>query len=340
MGSVGAWTVSPRREQTCAVNARLLAVLFFAASSASAAATPKPASAPAKPAAAATTPPAAAQKPTAPPGQALPGTPVSLAGRDQVDPSVPEKYRDEVRSAQLEGARLQQEDFAVWVASNALVQSGIRAPGTATGWIATAKDAGAQAWTVAFTVKEGNKQLVYADVGVDLTKPPPKLDFVPRGKGRELSADENILVSARDSISHNKDWLRCADDYNYSVSFRQGKKGRETVVRALPARHDQKLYLLGGFHEFTGPDKGGKQKQFHQTNTCIEVTLPPHGTGFVVSHLRSKTPTLFHVFANLSYERPVHVKIDGKTWKVDGGRITLLDKESVKSLKTEAPPSN
>jgi len=316
------------------MNARPLAIFLCASSVAALASTPKPATAPAVQAAAA--------KPTPPPGQALPGTPVSLAGRDQVDPSVPEKYRDEARSAQLEGAKLQQEDFAVWAASNALVQAGLRAPGTPTGWIATAKDAGAQTWTVAFTVKgkDPGKQLVYADVGVDLTKPPPKLDFAARGAGRELSADEKILVGARDSISQNKDWLRCSDDYNYSASFRQGKKGRETVVRAMPARHDQKLYLLGGFHEFTGPDKGGKQKQFHQTNTCLEATLPAHGNGFVVSHLRSKTPTLFHVFMNLSYERPVHVKIDGKTWKVDGGRISLLDKESVKSLKTEAPPAH
>jgi hypothetical protein len=306
-----------------------------------AAATPKPASTP-KPATAPKSGAAPATATPAPPtGQALPGRPVSLAGRDQVDPSVPEKYRDEVRSAQLEGARLQQEDFAVWVASNALVHSGIRAPGKPTGWLAVPKDASAQAWLVSFTVKGGDRQLVYADVDVDVTKPPPKIQFKPHGKGRELSADEQALVRARDEVSGRKNWLRCADDYNYSASFRQGRKGRETVVRALPARHDQKLYLLGGFHEFTASDKGGKPKHYQHTNTCLELTLPKHGKGFVVTHLTTSTPTLFHVFANLSYERPVYVKTSqNRMWKVDGGRITVMDKDSIKSVKTQPPPAN
>jgi len=323
------------------MNARLIAHVLLAAAvlGAAAPATPPAKPAPAPKTAAATATPAAG-KPPAPQGQALPGTPVDLAGREQVDASVPSKYRDEAASAQVEGAKLQQEDFAVWVASNALVQSGLRAPGTATGWLATPQDALARTWKVSFTAKNGEHTVVYADIDVDLTKPPPKVQMAARGKGRELSADERILVRDRDIVSAHKEWLRCADDYNYSASIRQGKKGRETVIRALPARHDDKLYLLGGFHEFVTPEKGGKMKHFQQTNTCLELTLPPHGTGFVVSHLRSNTPTLFHVFANLSYERPVYVKIGSRTWKVDGGRITLLDKNSVKSLKTEAPPAH
>ena len=290
----------------------------------------------------ATAAPKAATPPAAPQGQAMPGSPVDLQGRDQVDASVPAKYRDEVRSAQVEGAKLQQEDFAVWVASNYLVRSGIRAPGTATGWLATAKDPLARTWTVSFTAKNEDKPLVYADVDVDLSKPPAQVKFTPRGGGRAPTPDEAALIGARDAVSGAKDWLRCADEYNYSSSIRAGKKGRESVIRALPARRDHKLYLLGGFHEFTAPTKVGKakMKQFHQTNSCIELPLPRHGIGFMVSHLRSDTPTLFHVFASLSYERPVYVKIGSRTWLVDAGRITVVDKPAVKSLKTEAPPSH
>jgi len=330
------------------MKSRLLACILLAGVGAAGAAPQSPTPAKPAPAPASTPKPAAAPsaatagRPQAPEGQALPGTPVDLQGRDQVDPSVPSKYRDEIASAQVEGAKLQQEDFAVWVASNALVQSGIRAPGKPTGWLAAPRDPLARTWTVSFTAKNDNKPIVYADVDVDLSKPPPKIQFRAAGAGRQPTADELLLIGARDAVSSAGDWLRCADGYNYSSSFRQGKKGRETVIRALPARHDQKLYLLGGFHEFTAPATSGKvkMKQFHQTNTCIELTLPPHGTGFVVSHLRSDTPTLFHVFANLSYERPVYVKISGRTWKVDGGRVTVLDKDSVKSLKTEKPPAN
>lgn len=316
------------------MNARLLATVALLCAAVSAAALPTQERATAK------TPVAAPAKPAASTGQAVPGTPVTLEGRDQVDASVPEKYRADVASAQLEGARLQQEDFAVWVASGMLVRANLRAPGAATGWLATPKDATAQAWKVSFTAKAGGRQVVYADVDVDLTKPPPKVQLTPQGKGRELSADEKLLVRDRDVVSTGKDWLRCADDYNYSASLRTGRNGRETVIRALPARHDQKLYLLGGFHEFTTPEKGGKMKHFAQTNTCIELPLPKHGIAFMVSHLHSNTPTLFHVFANLSYERPVYVKTGARTWRVDKGLITVVDKKSVKSLKTEKPAAN
>ena len=307
------------------MNPWLLAALLFGATSPAVAA---------KPSAPAATAPASAAT-----GQARPGKPVSMQGRDQVDPSVPKKYQVEVRDAQLEGARLQQEDFAVWVGSNVLVEAKAKAPGTATGWIAQAKDSGAQAWKVSFTAKSGKHEVVYAEVDADITKPPPKIGFVPHPAGRGLTPDEAVLVRARDAISGNKDWLRCSDDYNYSVSFRQGKKGRETVVRALPARFEQKLYLLGGFHEFVVPDKGGKSRHFAQTNTCVETTLPKEGTGFVVSHLRSDTPTQFHVFASLSYGRPVYVKIGSRTWLVKDGLISVPAKDAVKSLKTQAPPA-
>jgi hypothetical protein len=317
------------------MNARLLATVLLLSAAGSAAA-PLPQGKPAT----ATAPATPAAKPAAPQGQTVPGTPVTLEGRDKVDDSVPQKYRAEVASAQLEGARLQQEDFAVWVASGMLVRANLRAPGTATGWLAAPKDAMAQTWKVSFTSKAGDRQVVYADVDVDLTKPPPKVQLTPQGKGRELSADERVLVRDRDIVSAGKDWLRCADDYNYSATLRTGKKGRETVIRALPARHDQKLYVLGGFHEFTTPEKGGKMKHYAQTNSCIELPLPKNGFGLMVSHLRSNTPTLFHVFASLSYERPVYVKTGSRTWLVDKGLVTVVDKKSVKSLKTEKPAAN
>ena len=321
------------------MNRWLLTALLLGATTTAVAAKPAPAAAKPKPAAAA---PAAAKPPppaSADSGQARPGKPVSMAGRDQVDPSVPKKYQDEVRAAQVDGAMLQQEDFAVWLASNILQESGTKAPGTPTGWIAVPKDAGGQAWKVSFTAQTAKHKVAYADVDLDITKPPPKVGFVPHAAGRGLTSEETTMVRARDAISGNKDWLRCSDDYNYSVAFRQGKKGRETVVRALPARFDQKLYLLGGFHEFVVPDKSGKSRHFQQTNTCIEVKLPPEGTGFVVSHLRSEAPTQFHVFASLSYGRPVHVKIGSRTWLVKDGRISVMAKDAVKSLKTQAPPA-
>jgi hypothetical protein len=55
----------------------------------------------------------------------------------------------------------------------------------------------------------------------------------------------------------------------------------------------------------------------------------------MVTHLRSNTPTQFHVFASLSYGRPVYVKIENRTWLVKDGMISVVDKNSLKSVKTQ-----
>jgi hypothetical protein len=260
-----------------------------------------------------------------------------MQGRDQVDASVPKKYHDEIAKAQVQGALLQQEDFAVWLASSALVQSGTKAPGTATGWLAVARDANGPAMAGEFHREIGQAPGRLCRIQADISKPPGKIGLAAHATPRGLTPDEAVLVRARDAIAGNKDWLRCSDDYNYSLSFRQGKKGRETLVRALPARHEQKLYLLGGFHEFVVPGQERQEPALCPDNTCVEATLPKEGTGswsrtcarhaHAVPRLRQ--PVL---------RPPVYVKIGSRTWLVKDGRVSVLDKNSVKSLKMRRRP--
>ncbi len=219
------------------------------------------------------------------------------------------------------------------------MRSGLKAPtgATPTGWLASPVNAQALLWKVVFTAKQGSRHFSFADIDVDLTSPPPKFRVDGHAAGRDLAGDELALSKAIDAIDSRSDWLRCASTYNYSARFVSGGKGREIRVRAIPARNDAKQYLLGGFHEYTMPEKGGKSRHFEQTTTCLELPLPKNGVGFMVSHLRSNTPTMFHVFASLSYERPVYVKTDSRTWMVQEGRVTVVDKKSVKSIKTQEP---
>ena len=276
-----------------------------------------------------------------PTGQATPGLPVRMQGRDAVDPSVPEKWRDEIREAQLQGALLQQEDFAVWVASNALVRSGLKAPATTTGWIARPQEAEARTWKVTFTGRDGTREFAYADVIVDLTTPPPQVQFQGHAAaGRPLDADELALAKARGDIAKRKGWMRCADDYNYSVGFRDAAKGREVFVRTLPARYDGKNFVFGGFSEFRYPAGARKPKHFEQTQTCMDLTLPSEGVGFMVTHRAGKTPSLFHVFLNLSYGKPVYVKTisNGKMWKIQDGRVSVVDKDSITTRPAPGAP--
>jgi hypothetical protein len=327
------------------MNARLFAALLALVPVAPGA-TSAPAATPAKPAAtaqAATTTPAPAAKPAestpAAKGQVQPGPPVSMQGRETVDSSVPDKYKARVATAQVQGALLQQEDAAVWVASNAIAQAGIAAPAGAapTGWLAKPANPQALLWKVAFTAKQGERQFAFVDVDVDLSAPPAKFRVERHDKGRDLTTDELALAKARDGVDARSGWLRCASEYNYSTRLVDGPKGRDIVVRAMPARHDASRYLLGGFQEFTMPAAVGKGKPFEQTNTCLELPLPKNGVGFMVSSNNSVAPTLFHVFASLSYQRPVYVKTDSRTWKVDAGRVTVVDKKSLKSVKIQDP---
>jgi hypothetical protein len=271
-------------------------------------------------------------------GQAQPGPPISMQGRETVDASVPEKLRAKIATAQVQGALLHQEDAAVWVASGALARAGITVPtgATATGWLAQPANPQAFIWKVSFTARQAQREFAYADIDVDLTAPPPKFRVLPHEKGRDLSADELVLAKARDAVDARADWLRCSNIYNYFADFADGAKGRDTVVRAVPARTDSKLYLFGGFHEFTAPAAGGKARHFEQTTDCLELPLQS-GAQFMVTSQLSKTPTLFHVFASLSYQKPVFVKTDGRTWKVDAGRVTVVDKKSLKTVKAQEP---
>jgi hypothetical protein len=330
------------------MNACLLALLLVAApAAASASPASKAAATPAtKPAAKSTPTPlakatSAAASTPANTGQAQPGPPVLVQGRDVVDPSVPSKYKSKIAEAQVQGALLQQEDVAVWVASNALVRSGLKAPtgATPTGWLASPVTAQALLWKVVFTAKQGSRHFSFADIDVDLTAPPPKFRVDGHAAGRDLAGDELALSKAIDAIDARSDWLRCANTYNYSARFVTGGKGREIRVRAIPARNDAKQYLLGGFHEYTIPEKGGKSRHFEQTTTCLELPLPKNGLGFMVTSLNSDTPTLFHVFASLSYQRPVYVKNNSRTWKVDAGKVTVVDKKTLKSVKIQDPPA-
>jgi hypothetical protein len=258
-------------------------------------------------------------------------------GRDQVDASVPEKYRDEVASAQLEGARLQQEDFAVWVASNALVHSGIRAPGTPTGWLALPKDASAQAWTVSFTVEERHQQLVYADVDVDLTRPPPKIQFSPAARAR--TAAPTSSCSCARATRYRRARTGCAAPTTTTTPPRSGRARRAARrwCARVPARHDEKnvpVRRLPRVHRL-GQGRQVRSSSSRPTPAWSCRCRSTASASWSRTCARD-TPTLFHVFETC----PTSARSTSRPTAARGwwtGRISVVDKKSLKSIKTEDP---
>jgi hypothetical protein len=247
-----------------------------------------------------------------------------------VDASVPERFRIDVANAQLLGMMLQQEDRAAWVASDALVASNAiaRLHGTQSGWLTRTPDPDGKTWMVSFTARDGAREFSFADVSVDLHETQPRVHVEEIPGGRELDSDERALAMARDAVLKRDDWLSCSRTYNYSLGFREGPKGKEVVVKLLPARTDPKVFPLGGFHEYRIPAYEGQIIHYAQTRSCIDAPpMPDNGVGFMVTHLTSETPTQFHVFMSLSYGKPLFVGTtqNNLTWKVDAGRITVVD---------------
>lgn len=259
------------------------------------------------------------------------GKPVTL--RSPVDASVPAKYRLVVERAQVEGRLLQQEDRAAWVASDALVaKSVLSAHPNATGWLATQQDADGDHWLVSFTETGPNgakHQDAFADVGVALSGDSPgafdtrvQINDPPR----PLGDYERFFAQYRDMLLKADNWLRCSKQYNYSVSLFIEDGEKYAVVKLLPARMG-KEYPLGGFHEFRFPMLGeGGHRKFSQTNTC--VTVDPEGkepSSLMVSHLTSETPTQFHVFMSLSYDKPIYVSTveNNLLWVVEKGLMRI-----------------
>jgi hypothetical protein len=65
------------------------------------------------------------------------------------------------------------------------------------------------------------------------------------------------------------------------------------------------------------------------TNTCVAFPpAPPDkpAAGAFITHLLSDAPTEFHVYVSSKHRKPVYVGTRVGTWKVDGPKVTFLEK--------------
>ncbi|MFT3805516.1 hypothetical protein [Arenimonas sp.] len=253
-----------------------------------------------------------------------------IAAGTDVDKSVPPAHVEAVRKAQTLGYLLQQQDRAVWVSTDTLVEKGIAASHPeGTGWLASQQDAEGNQWVVAYTEGSGSEQVSFVDALVTLSTDPPTVQLHLNEPGRELNDYDRFLVQYRDMVLKSDKWLRCAQNYNHSVGIEIVDGKRQFVVKLLPGRTDVNIFPLGGFHEFRffPFEKDRKSEHFSQTKSCLAIdTSKSNPVAFVVSHLTSPTPTQFHVFMSLSYDKPIYVTTveNELMWQVEAGRISIM----------------
>lgn len=257
------------------------------------------------------------------------GVPIS-AGSD-VDASVPAEHTQEVRLAQSLGYLLQQEDRAAWVSTDELVAKGAAAAHPkGTGWLASQRDADGTQWLVSYTEPGEKGQVAFADALVTLSTEPPTVQLQLNEPGRELNDYDRFLVQYRDMVLKSDKWLRCARNYNHSVSIEIVDGKKQFVVKLLPGRTDDKVFPLGGFHEFRffPFEEGRKSEHFSQTKSCPSADIgDDKPEAFIVSHLTSATPTQFHVFMSLSYGKPLYVQTmeNGLNWVIENGHVRVVE---------------
>lgn len=254
----------------------------------------------------------------------------------ELDGSVPKRFQPDIRLAQIQGRLLNQEDRAAWVASDLAVERKVfpNHP-KANGWVAAQLDFSGNLWRVSFTEKPADRQLSFYDAQVDLSRPEPKVAGQANDPASPLSDVDHFLAEYRDLLLRSDKWLRCTERYNYSlgVGLEDGKK--VFIVKLLPSRTNDKIFPLGGFHEFRFA-AGEDRKEFSQTRACVNVdTTEQEPEAFVISHITSATPTQFHVFMSLSYGKPIYVATtqNGLNWLVEAGIIKLLENTGPASAK-------
>ncbi|UXI70396.1 hypothetical protein [Tahibacter amnicola] len=247
-------------------------------------------------------------------------------------PVLPE-HRLAVDDAEFDGLLLHREDRAVMIASDVLHSSQIaHKEALKSRWLATALGPAGLYWTVSFIDVVNGAPVIVAEVQVTLTTDPPKAAIREVQPPRPLADDELARHRALASAAATQ-WQRCSPQYTYSTQFKLAGDHRVIDVRLMPARQRADEFPLSGFHRlrYRETEYATPADTYAQTPTCLHVgqasgSEKPKDVALRVDHTTSETPTEFHVFMSLSYDRPLLVTTvrNRLTWLVVDGKIRRI----------------
>lgn len=259
---------------------------------------------------------------------------------------IPAKYQQDVAMAEFIGGMIRMHDIAAWLTTDALVAKGAseRLEGEGRGWLTFETDGKIEVRY--FRESRGNVAAV-ATATLDMASGEVK-DARKLSPAEPLTDREARLMKARDAALHTPGLGMCTKHAPNTLAFEWNEDGRpEILVFVMSAWKDNHAAPLGGYYLFRySADGQTLQSQYAQTRTCPMANLGemlPEGAqsvGMAVTHLTSATPTLFHVFMNLQYRQPLFVITaqNGLHWRVDQGRIHLVDRGGPVDDAGRAPP--
>jgi hypothetical protein len=119
---------------------------------------------------------------------------------------------------------------------------------------------------------------------------------------------------------------RCGTTYNTVVLPVDDAPGRWTVY-LFPGSTRADRVPLGGSLRVDIDLAAGTHEARGYTRSCIVLQNDPGSAAMVVSHLLDPQPTDAHVYWQLWARKPLYVATSIGTWSLDGGTITLLDRD-------------
>lgn len=252
--------------------------------------------------------------------------PAASANDRRIACTIPVAYRFDVSIAEYIGKGIRRHDMAAWLTTDALRDAGHFnvIPGDGRGWLTEEDDE--SIWTGYFTEIDGRlfvfaeARLYWEPFGARDIRVPAPLRPATENQRHRLQA----LTRAR-TQPHNV----CTNASYNTVTFEFDEDGETRIVVFLMPPMEDARAQLGGYHMFRVSADGSRiLDHFAQTKGCIEMAMVDlkHAKHLVVSHETSATPTMFHVFMSLQYQKPLLVLTtqNDLLWRIENGNIGPL----------------
>jgi hypothetical protein len=144
-----------------------------------------------------------------------------------------------------------------------------------------------------------------------------------------LTPYERDAAHARNTAA-NAEFAPCSRNYN-TVVLPSPHEGGGWVAYLLPGTTKHSIVPIGGSYRLDLDASGQKiVKQRPFTRTCIALESPPDSVGMMITHLLDPVATEVHVFWSLWARKPMYVSTATGGWKIENGRITLLERREQK----------
>jgi len=245
-----------------------------------------------------------------------PGT-IMSAGQAVLTP----QQRASVAQAETRGRELYLQDQLAWQATDFMLANGGLKRSKRGTFIAIPGPG--RMGDVYFVQRSGSRIRNIAQVSFDVAGQ-PRREPDPKTLPADVAAREQALLLARESGPD-----ACAETVNSAVM--PAEDGNGWWVYVLTGTHDPNIMYLGGHTRFRVDANGTLAKGEPSAKSCLSLRTGERGPGgepesaLMATHIVSDTPWETHVLQSLTFGKPLIVVTRSAVWRVENGKIVLLD---------------